>query len=100
MLAYQDSLTLRRRLAEYTAAQAEAAEEPKENKPISNGTHGSDRIEDHAPKQEPLLQPVANADANSRKRKADDALDTSEIPNSKKSKIASPSHPQGLFRCF
>lgn len=56
-------------------------------KPTSNGTNGNDRTEDRASKQEPSLQPVVNGDANSKKRKADDAaLDSSELSNFKKTK--------------
>ncbi len=55
--------------------------------PASNGNNENDGVEDHAPKQEPSFQPVANGDASSKKRKADDAaLDSSESSNSKKSK--------------
>lgn len=102
-----DSLTLRRRLAEYTAAQAEATNEPKEVKPTDCETNGHGRNEDHPPKQEHILEPIANGDANSKKRKADDdALDSSEIPNSKKSKAIPryhdylPNLPTGSFSMF
>lgn len=102
-----DFLTPHRRLAEYTAAQAEAAEEPKEVKPTSNEISESNGTEDRASKQDPLLQPVANGDANSKKRKADDAaLDSSKPPDSKKNKSIPryhdylPEHSKGTFSLF
>ena len=78
-------------------------------KPISNGTNRNDETEDHAPKQEPSLQPIANGDANSKKRKADDAvLDSSELSSSKKNKtipryhdyLPEPEGPTGSFSMF
>ena len=87
MLAYLNSLTHTRRLVEYNATQAKATKEPTEVKLTSNETNGADGIEDHAPKQEPSLEPVADGDTNSKKRKADDAsLDSFELPDSKKNK--------------
>lgn len=87
MLAYLRSLTHNRRLTEYNTARAEATQEPKEMKPTSNETNGTNRTEDHAPKQEPSLEPVANGDTNSKKRNAEDAaLDSSELSNSKRNK--------------
>ena len=106
-LPVSGSLTLRRRLAEYTAVQAEATNDQKEVKPTDNETNGNGRTEDHAPKQEPFLQPVANGDANSKKRKADDdALDSSEIPDLKRTKTMPryhdylPEPPTGSFSMF
>ena len=55
--------------------------------------NGIDGIEDHAKKQEPSLEPCVNGDANSKKRKADDAaLDLSELSNSKKTKTVPRYH--------
>lgn len=88
-----DFLTPHRRLAEYNAAQAEAAEELKEVKSTGNGIVEDDGIENYAPKQEPSLQLVVNGDANSKKRKSDDAaLDSSDVPNSKKNKPSAEYH--------
>lgn len=96
-----------RRLAEYNAAQAEATEEPKEAEPTSNETNGTSGTEDHVPKQEPSLEPVANGDTNNKKRKADDdAFDSSELSNSKKNKNIPryhdclPEPPTGSFSMF
>ena len=80
------SLTPNRRLAEDNAAQAEATEEPKGVTPISDGT------EDHASKQEPILHPVVNGDTNSKKRKADDALESPQSSHSKKTKTGPEHH--------
>lgn len=68
--------------------------------PISDGT------EDHAPKQEPILHPVGNGDANSKKRKADDALESPQSSHSKKNKTILEKHdylpepPEGSFSMF
>ena len=94
------SLTLKRRLAEYNAAQAEATEEPKDVTPIGEGT------EDHAPKQEPTLYSVGNGESNSKKRKANDALEPPESSHSKKNKTILEYHnylpepPKGSFSMF
>lgn len=107
MLVYLSILILHRRLAEYTAAQAEVTEELREAKATSNGTDGNDMLEDNAPKQEAFLPPVASSDANSKKRKADDAtLDSSESSDSKKNKTIPRYHdylpelPTGSFSMF
>ena len=88
-------------------AQAEAAEEPEEVKPTSDGTKESNGTENHAPKQEPLLQPLANGDANGKKRKVDDAaLDSSKPSDSRKRKSIPKYHdylpepPTGAFSMF
>ena len=107
MVAYLRELTQDRRLAEYNAAQAEATEEPKEAEPTSNETNGTSGTEDHVPKQEPSLEPVANGDTNNKKRKADDdAFDSTELSNSKKNKNIPryhdclPEPPTGSFSMF
>lgn len=75
--------------------------------PTSNAINGNDGPEDHMRKQESSLQPVANGDAISKKRKADDAaLDLSEVSNSKKNKSIPRYHeylpelPTGSFSMF
>ena len=103
-LPYCDLLTPYRRLAEYTAAKAEAAEMPEEVDSLSNGHN---RTETHVPEDEKLLQLDANGDAGSKKRKADDAaLDSSEPPDPKKNKSTPKYHeylpepPSGSFSMF
>ena len=101
------SLTVYRRLAEFTAAQTEVAEEPDEVKLTSNGINGTDATEEHATNQEPLFRSAPNDDANSRKRKADDAvLDSPNSSISKKNKTVPRyhdyllEHPKGSFSMF
>ena len=73
----------------------------------SNGINEINGTKDHAPKQEPPLQPVANGHANTNKRTADDAgLDSLEISDSKKNNTVPKyhdyllEHPAGSFSVF
>ena len=107
MLAYLRFPDTPRRLAEFTTAQAEATKEPKEMKPTSSDINGNNGVEDHEPKQESSLHPIANGDTNNRKRKADDAaLDSIQPSDSKKGKSIPryhdylPKHPTGTFSMF
>ena len=73
-------------------------------KPTSNGTDKNSETQEYLPTQEPLLQPVANGDTNSKKRKA--AFDLSKPSDSKKNKSIPRyhdyllEHPTGSFSMF
>ena len=105
-LPTRDFLTFHRRLAEYTIAQAEATEEPKEVKPTSNDITQTNGAGDHVPEQEPYLQSITNVEVNIRKRKADAALDSPQPSESKKNKSVPryheylPKNPTGTFSMF
>ena len=73
----------------------------------SSGTNGSEEIEGQEPEPKLSLQPIVNGDANSKKRKADDAaLDSFEVSCSKKNKSIPEYHdylpelPTGSFSMF